>query len=289
MTQFKHFYFLSYLLFTCLFLPRLQAQILPSDSLTVQQQIDSLKQLTDSLSQALRQAKTAPKKVSPAEPSFKVRLVGRGLFTTGNINRTLLEANVSLAYAKVGSVLSLDMNPRYTYGQQAGVLAERDYGTDLNLGIFHEKPFYGIVFGFAEVSNLRQINLRGLFGAGLGWRILNTPALRFSISSAILYETTDFRSETRQDINVYRNSTRLKGEYKFFQNKLIIRHIVFFQPALRSDNLRWNGFLTIELPITTYFSINTRLDNSYESAVVEGRKNNDTRWTVGFSLANWGK
>lgn len=265
------------------------AQTLPSDSLKVQQKIDSLQQLTDSLNQALRQLKTTPKKARPAGPDFKVKLTGRGLFTSGNINRTLLEARLSLSYAKEGSIISLDMNPSYTYGEQGGTLAERDYGTDFNIGIFHEKPLYGIVFGFAEVSNLRQIDLRGLFGAGIGWRIVRTPQASFSISSALLYETTDFRAETRQDINVYRNSTRIKGEYKFFKNKLICRHVVFLQPALGSDNFRWNGFLTLEIPINAYFSINTRWDNSYESEVVEGRRNNDSRWTLGFALANWSR
>lgn len=292
MVQLKNYHSICLILalaFTCLCSNQLVGQVLPIDSVNTQQQLDSLKQLTDSLRSTIAQLKTLPKETSATDPDFKVKLTGRGLFTSGNINRTLLEASLGLSYAKEGSIISLDMNPTYTYGEQGGVLAERDYGTDFNIGIFHEKPLYGILFGFAEVSNLRQIDLRGLFGAGIGWRIVRTPRASFSVSSALLYETTNFRSETRQDINVYRNSTRFKGEYKFFKNKLICKHVVFLQPALGSDNFRWNGFVTLELPINAYFSINTRVDNSYESEIVEGRTNNDTRWTLGFSLANWGK
>lgn len=272
---------------TCFFQsPVAKAQT--QDSLRLQQ-IDSLTQLTKNLQTELAELKSEPKKEKKKVPNFKVKFTGRGLATAGNIERILLEARMALSYSKPTSVIALDMNPRFAYGEQSGVLAERDYGTDFNIGIFDYKRVHGIIFGFAETSNLRQISFRGLGGAGVAWRIVKMPNYSLSISNAIMYETTDFQSDTKEDINITRNSTRLKGEYRFFNQKLICRHVVLFQPAINTDNLRWNGTLTLDLPLTAHFSVQTALDNSYESAVVEGRKNNDTRWTIGFTLANWSK
>ncbi|WP_051296056.1 DUF481 domain-containing protein [Eisenibacter elegans] len=260
-----------------------------TDSLALRQ-IDSLQQVIRTLQAdpaSNTTLNTVQTQVVKPNPNLRARFTGRGLATAGNIERILVETGLSLSYERPGSVFSFDMSPRYVYGSQAGVLAERDYSTDLNVGIFHERRFYGIAFGFGEVSNLRKIKLRYLAGAGLAWRIIKTNNYKFSISNAIMYETTDFDSPEREDISVWRNSTRIKGEYRFFSNKLIFRHIAFLQPALDKDNFRWNGIASLELPLSAYFAIQTAIENSFESVVVEGRKNNDTRWTIGFTISNW--
>ncbi len=280
----KYTTLLLFLGLICLCHPVAQAQT--QDSLTTRQ-LDSLTRLKEDVQRQIKLLKPSPE--ATKEPDFKLKFTGRAILTSGNINRSFLEGKVSLSYQRPSSVITLDMNPRFAYGRQSGLLAERDYGTDFSANILDYMPLHGIVFGFVERSNLRKIDLRALAGGGIAWRILKGEQHKLSLSNAVIYEVTDFATDTRSDINIIRNSARVKGEHILFQKKLRIKHLLLFQPAINANNLRWNGTFTLEMPITARFSMQASLDNSYESEVVEGRKRNDTRLTVGFSLSNWAR
>ena len=215
--------------------------------------------------------------------SLNYRFLGDGNFSRGNINRTLIVTRAEITVN--GPVVSLSTNPRFAFGKQNRILAERDTYVDLFLDIYKEKRLYGFGLATLEKSNLRGINLRQLAGVGLGLRLLKTANHNLSLTNAIIYESTDFRS--RPTLTTQRNSTRLKGKHAFLQNKIRFNHITFVQPALGNfSNLRWNTILSLELPLNKWVSIRTGFENSYESVVEANRKNNDTRLTFGIAVGN---
>lgn len=259
---------------------KVYAQTIPQDSLQ-KQQIDSLRQENQLLRKEL--AKLQQKKVSPLKKITKYSLSAEGFFSRGNVERNLITTRASLSINP--EWVEFEINPRYSYGDQNGVVAERDFFSDIHLSLFPKHTFYGLSFGIAEVSNLRNIELRWLSGIGLGIHILHKPNAYFSITNALIYESTTFVED--EEILTVRNSMRFKGKYSFFQKKLSFRHVIFIQPSLQdADNYRWNANFKLELPLTKYFGITSNLDSSYESIVAEGKKNNDTRWTIGFVLKN---
>ena len=224
---------------------------------------------------------------SIARPSFFVldtlsyRLFGDGSFTQGNVNRSLLvlRAEVTLG----GPVLSIATNPRFSYGQQNGELAERDTYVDLFVDVFKKRKTY--VFGLAtvEISNLRGIDLRQLAGAGVGYRLLQTERNSLTLTNAIIHESTDFKE--RPTIVTQRNSLRVKGNHKLLRDKLRFSHVTFVQPSLEDfSNLRWNTLLSLELPLTSWVSIRTSFANTYESEVEATRRHHDSQLTFGVSL-----
>jgi hypothetical protein len=85
-------------------------------------------------------------------------------------------------------------NPRFTYGEQKNILAEREWYADLFLDVHEERKVYWFGLGILERSNLRAINLRKMGGAGIGWRLLKTDRHSISLTQALIYESTNFRT-----------------------------------------------------------------------------------------------
>ena len=218
-------------------------------------------------------------------PVYRLRLTADGTFTSGNVNRSLLQL-VSAFDVDVSKVAKLSTTPSFVFGRQNGLLAEREYFGDARLTLFHDNRLYYLAFGSYERSNLRQILNRYTAAAGIGYKLLARKRVYMSITNVLLREYTDFVELS--DVNIWRNSARLFGEYTFDKDRWSVSHIVFYQPALSRQegqprNVRWNGSVSIQYKFSTYLSFRTTLANSYESIVVPGRVNNDLRLTLGMT------
>ncbi|KAA5544989.1 DUF481 domain-containing protein [Adhaeribacter rhizoryzae] len=246
---------------------------------------------------ALAQQPTLPTVIpSPAADSLKLtpkpfvlfdslnyRFIGDGNFTRGNINRTLAVARAEIIVN--GPVISVSTNPRFAYGKQNHVLAERDAYIDLFIDVYKQKRVYAFSLATLENSNLRGITLRQLAGVGLGLRLLRKEHHTLSFTNAVIHESTNFRS--RSTVTTQRNSARLKGSHTFLENKIRFNHITFVQPSLADiSNFRWNTVVSVELPLTKWVTLRTAFENTYESIVEPNRKKNDSRLTVGIAFGN---
>jgi hypothetical protein len=213
---------------------------------------------------------------------IKYRFIGDGNFTRGNVNRSLMVLRAEIIYD--GPVVSVSSNPRFAYGQQNNVLAEREPYLDLFIDLYKQRKIYGFGLGTIEASHLRDITIRQLAGLGAGFRLVKTTHHSLVLTNAIIYESTNFGK--RSDVEVIRNSARLKGKHSFFQDKIRLNHTTFVQPALNKANLRWNTLISLELPLSTWITLRTTFENAYESVVEVGRKHNDSRLTFGISVGN---
>lgn len=218
-------------------------------------------------------------------PTYRYRLTVDGTFTTGNVNRSLFQLATAFDVS-VSKLAKLSTNPSFVYGQQNGQLAEREYFADARLTMFYERRLYLLAFGSYERSNLRRILNRYTAAGGLGYKLLNRKRAYISLTNVILREFTDFTELA--DINIWRNSARLFGEYTFGADRWSISHTTFYQPAIFQPvgaprNVRWNGSLSVNYKFSANLSFRTTFANSYESLVVPGRLNNDTRLTLGMT------
>jgi hypothetical protein len=224
----------------------------------------------------------------PREPfvildSLHYRVAGDGAFSRGNVNRSLAVLRAEVNYD--GPVVALSTHPRFTYGKQNGLLAERDLYVDLFVDLYKKRKVYTFGLGTLETSNLRGIRLRQLAGAGVGWRLLERDRHTVSLTNAVIYESTNFRE--RATLSTLRNSTRLKGRHAFLADKIRLTHLTFLQPSLYDiSNLRWSTIITLEMPLSKWATFRTSFENTFESVVEATRKRNDSRLTVGFAVGN---
>lgn len=215
--------------------------------------------------------------------TLSYRFIGDGNFTRGNVNRSLMVLRAEIILA--GPVISIATNPRFTYGKQNGVVAERDSYLDLFIDVFKKKRTYIFGLGTVETSNLRGITLRAMGGAGIGYRVINTSKNKLLLTNAIVHESTNFRELPTK--SVQRNSFRMKGKHAFAKDRFRISHITFVQPAITDfSNIRWNTVVSLEFPVNKWVVLRTSYENSYESIVAASRKRNDSRLTFGVSIGN---
>ncbi|RRA99847.1 DUF481 domain-containing protein [Larkinella rosea] len=216
---------------------------------------------------------------------FHYKITADGTVTAGNVNRALIQVGSTFDWA-VSRLFRFASSPSFAYGRQNQQLNEREILADFRTTFLQEKRFYYLGFGAIEISNLRKIRQRLTGGAGVGYKLISKKNAYLSVTNVLLYEYTDFITNTAevQDINVLRNSTRIVGEYQWHDGRYSITHTAFFQPALNQPNLRWNGNVAFQIRLSTLISVRTMVQNSYESVVAIGRKNNDFRWTTGLVL-----
>lgn len=215
----------------------------------------------------------------PVPPTFRYRFTSDGTVTSGNVNRTLLQLTSAIDWSS-GKLIKFSSNPSFTYGRQSGLLAEREWLADFRTTYRPDERLYYLVFGSLEKSNLRQIARRYSLAGGAGYKLINHKRAYLSITNVIIHENTDFIEVS--DVDIWRNSTRVYGEYTFGADRLSISHSGFYQPAFGLHNVRWNASVSLQIKMTASVSLRTTVANSYESVVATDRKNNDFRWTMGL-------
>jgi len=278
-------YFVFFICLLCSLFQKIQAQIILPDSLKnqdletfIQEQVDSLVNFKlDSIDKASQ---------DPLPPAFKTSLNLTGTLSDGNVNRQLI--NISSSFSYENSLMEYSFSPQYSYGIQEGDLREDDFLGTFAFNVFQQNVVYVLGFGSVQTSHLRRINFRWESGGGVGFHIIRKNNVTFSITNALIYENTDFAGEETEDLETMRFSTRFKGRYKLFNEKLIITHFLFIQPSLLDrDNFRFTGNISIKLPLNKHLSFNILATDTYESVVAEGRLNNDFNIQVGLSLHNF--
>ncbi len=282
MTQLKWFFFI---LVFCLSQTG-YAQVSDSTQTDSTQAVDSVKRPIITQPDTIKSTSvTRPE--PPPTPHWTYSVGVDGMLNSGNVNRRLLTIRLGLSHENPNSIWGFYSSPRFQYGTNNEVLQEREGFLDFNNTWFYaQHDVYGLLFGIYEQSNLRQINHRLNVGAGAGWHIvggkrLPSTRVQLSLSNAFLRERTDFI--TSSDVDVIRNSTRVRFKVDVVKDKLTVQHTTFFQPALNRNNLRWNSISQLLFKLGKHLSLTATLDNSYESYNAEGVKNTQINSTLGLS------
>jgi hypothetical protein len=219
-------------------------------------------------------------------PSWYYSIGLDGTTSSGNVNRQLLNFKTTLNFENPKSVFGFFTAPKFQFGTNSDLLQEREIFADLNSTLFYAKHnVYMLIFGAYEQSNLRKITSRYNVGVGIGWKILGGKTspkskVKLSISNAIVREVTDF--ETKQDKDVYRNSTRLKIRYDIIPDKFYFQSVAFFQPSITDNYYRWNSSSQISYKVGKHLAILASFENTYENFNVVGIQNSQTNTTFGL-------
>ena len=209
-----------------------------------------------------------------------------GIASSGNVNRQLINVKASVNFASQRNIFGFFTNPRFQYGTNSGILQEREMFLDLNSTLFYlQHNVYILTFGAFEQSNLRKIKTRYNVGLGIGWKIIggnNNPKspIKLSLSNAFVKELTDY--EVKKDIEIYRNSTRIKLALTLIPDKLSFNSIGFIQPSIIDKNFRWNSSSQLSYKVGKHLSIIASFENTFENFNVEGTLNTQTNSTVGL-------
>ncbi len=206
-----------------------------------------------------------------------------GSWSSGNINRDFLDVKVSTEYAR--EKIALHATPEFIFGKINNNLFEREYSLISDIKILPKNQFFGFGFAHWEQSFLRKIHYRRQYGIGLAWQGIKNERVEFALTNAFIFEKTEFMDDT-QGIETLRTSVRAKGKYDLWENRLHLRHVIFLQPSLLTNNVRWRTDIELFVPISSHINFSLRWKHSYESLVAQARKRHDDRWAVGLTFTN---
>lgn len=213
---------------------------------------------------------------------YKYHLGIDGNFSFGNVNRTLFATRTSLD-VDVHKKIRLSTSPFFIYGRYNKILNERELFGDIRSSFWYSHQIHPISFISFEKSNLRKIGFRSVYATGFSYKLLDKAKAKISVTDFILYESSDYiKSVAFADRRLWRNATKLQGEYKINKDKFILSHLINVQPAITQDNIRWNANLNMRYMLSKQISFRMILEDYYESLVVPGRKRNDFRLMFGL-------
>lgn len=218
--------------------------------------------------------------------------VGASLFF-GASNQTTL--TVRSATERHSELLEFSFGVGYAYGEGENpstgesFVNKRSWSAETALDYRPEERVSPFVFGSAEGSLERQIDLRLSGGAGAKYSFIDSETARLDLSLAALAERTDPRAdetpgaEPEEVVTTARWSTRFRARREFGEGRTVFNLVTFYRPAFGDMD-----DYTLEVDTSVAFSLNdsvalrVSLLDRYDS-LAESRgapSNNDGRFTV---------
>ncbi len=148
----------------------------------------------------------------------------------------------------------------------------------------HDKYFTARVYGLVGLSfdhNYAQgLNLQQIYGAGLGWTVVQTPVQEFDVKADVHYERQNFQPPTLSTNLVGSSFTELYR--RNLPAKIIFTESGTFIPA-------WNDFSAysaifaagLQLPTYKRFSLNINVLDNYLNQPAVGYKSNSLQFVTG--------
>ena len=226
---------------------------------------------------------------------IKANLSISGFWQGGNVETIIFRAKSELSVKPLERWAFKTTNS-YVYQEFGNEKADEDV---LSLNFLHynpDKKIHPFVLGFFSSNFRREIDSRTLFGGGVTFQIVKKKKNWLKLSLSSEYEHTNFDSTIfnfseyngSESINTFRATAWISGKWYLFKEKLIIKHESYFQPSLEdSNNYRWQGDLSLELPVWKYLNFKINYLHMYESIVIQDQSQEDKFLTFGFTIKSY--
>jgi hypothetical protein len=128
---------------------------------------------------------------------------------------------------------------------------------------------------FAQGLNLQQI-----YGAGVGWTVIQTPVQQFDVKADVHYERQNFQPPTPSNNLIGSSFTELY--HRNLPAKIIFTESGTFIPAWNNSDAYSAVFgAGLQLPTYKRFSLNVNLLDNYLNRPAFGYKSNSLQFVTG--------
>jgi hypothetical protein len=150
----------------------------------------------------------------------------------------------------------------------------------------HDKYFTSKMYGLVGVSfdhNFAQgLDLQQIYGAGIGWTVIETPVQQFDVKVDVHYERQNFQPPTASTNLVGSSFTELY--HRNLPRKILFTETGTFIPAW-NDSSAYSAIFGAGLQLPTYkrFSLNLNLLDNYLHQPAFGYKSNSLQFVTGVA------
>jgi hypothetical protein len=148
----------------------------------------------------------------------------------------------------------------------------------------HDRYFTSRLYELVDVSfdhNYAQgLNLQQIYGAGIGWTVVQTPVQEFDVKADVHYERQNFQPPTLSTNLVGSSFTELY--HRNLPAKMIFTESGTFIPAW-NDSSAYSAIFAAGLQLPTYkrFSLNINVLDNYLNQPAIGYKSNSLQFVTG--------
>jgi len=204
----------------------------------------------------------------------------------GNTRSTTLAGTADAVRATQGDKTSLYANALYgsSRGTKTADLWRLGAKQDWNL----TSQFYAFALGEGERDDIAGLQSRLTAGGGVGWKFVNTEALKFEVFGGAAYVAEDFDSPRFIDGALrtsYNYATLLLGEesvHKWGQSTTAKQRLVAYPNLSNRGEFRAQWDAGIAVPASQSLNFTTGLSVRHNSDPGSGVKRTDTLLTAGI-------
>lgn len=145
-----------------------------------------------------------------------------------------------------------------------------------------EKKWYNFYRQEADHDRFANIDYRLIPSTGVGYWFADTPSWKWLIELGLGYEYTNYRAHAEDGGEVVL-VPRLFLEKTVFRGIKISHNLVVYPAISGAGTYRISSRTAVNYPITERLSATLNLTDEYNSADIEGIKNNDLQLTTGLA------
>jgi len=189
--------------------------------------------------------------------------------------RTRSTINLLETYGK----LTQPVIPQTTPPSPASVAKTNIFHADAEHDKYFTSRVYGLVGASFDHNYSQGLNLQQIYGAGLGWTVVQTPVQEFDVKADVHYERQNFLPPTPSTNFVGSSFTELY--HRTLPAKMIFTESGTFIPAWNNLSAYSAIFATgLQLPTYKRFSLNLNLLDNYLNQPAIGYKSNSFQFVT---------
>ncbi len=214
---------------------------------------------------------------------------GIGIVWSGNINLagSITKGNADNGAVRLaGEAVARSKQNRVTLGAVANRAESNSQDIEKNMrgyiqyDHFFSEKWYGYANASAEYDEFRDIDLRTLFGTGVGYSVFNLPEKTLDVELGLTYINTDFN--VADDISTVAGRWALRYNHKLFGGNVVAfhNHQLLFGLESLDDSLLFTQ-TGVRFPVSENINANVQLNVDYAKTPAPGRKPTDSTLLFG--------
>jgi putative salt-induced outer membrane protein YdiY len=167
----------------------------------------------------------------------------------------------------------------YNYAEEDDQMTSRNVFGAAKYDYFFTKKLYGYLSEELFSDEFRDLELRAVTGAGVGWQVVDKPELSFSAEVGAAHVNEDF--ETGEDDS--RIAARLAGSLKWtIFKKVTFTDEVVYLPSMEDDHYQLRNEAALTTPLGAGWSLKFANIFEYDNQPPIGIHKTDRTWLLGL-------
>jgi len=220
--------------------------------------------------------------IDPSPPPPAVTYTGSlaASYTQTDGATETMAANASARFVARSKRQRFTLKGKFNYGETDRSMTARNAAGSLKYDFFITKRLYSYAHSLFESDDFADLRLRSTLGAGLGYQILDTGRVAFSLETGPSYVNTDFEVAPDDDYTAGRWGADLNVKVVPEQIRFFHSHEGYY--SFDDSSVYITSETGLRLTIIRNFFAHAGVDYSYDSDPVEGAERYDVTYIFGL-------